>query len=122
MDSRPRAKDVEIGDHIFTDDGGGMTQRSLEYFDTLKGKLGRIIEININSKRNFCWEIFCDAGWIMLSGINSGYGGQGPNGSETILKLLGFKSTEPEDAAILASIFKKENIRINCRRRFDCYW
>ena len=122
MDSRPRAKDVEIGDHIFTDNGGGMTQRSLEYFDTLKGKLGRIIEININSKRNFCWEIFCDAGWVMLSGINSGYGGQGPNGSETILKLLGFKSTEPEDAAILASIFKKENIRINCRRRFDCYW
>ena len=122
MDSRPRAKDVEIGDHIFTDDGGGMTQRSLEYFDTLKGNLGRIIEININSKRNFCWEIFCDAGWVMLSGINSGYGGQGPNGSETILKLLGFKSTEPEDAAILASIYKKENIRINCRRRFDCYW
>lgn len=122
MDSRPRAKDVEIGDHIFTDDGGGITQRSLEYFDTLKGKLGRIIDININSDRNFCWEIFCDAGWVMLSGVNSGYGGQGPHGSETLLGLLGFKSTEPDDAVILASIFTKKNIKINCRRRMTCYW
>ena len=54
-------KEVEIGDHIFTDDGGGITQRTLEYFDTLKGNLGRIIEIHIDSDRNFCWEIFCDA-------------------------------------------------------------
>lgn len=112
-------KEVEIGDHIFTDDGGGITQRTLEYFDTLKGNLGRIIEIHIDSDRNFCWEIFCDAGWVLLSGVNSGYGGEGPNGSLKILDLLGFKKSDEE---ILKKIFTDKHIRIDCRRRSDCHW
>tara|TARA_Y100001951_G_scaffold85962_1_gene76132 strand:- start:215 stop:562 length:348 start_codon:yes stop_codon:yes gene_type:complete len=114
-----KIKEVEIGDHIFTDDGGGMTQRSLEYFDTLKGKLGRIIEIHIDSDRNFCWEIFCDAGWVLLSGVNSGYGGEGPHGSLKILDLLGFKKSDEE---ILKKIFTDKHIRIDCRGRSDCHW
>ena len=112
-------REVEIGDHIFTDDGGGMTQRSLEYFDTLKGKLGRIIEIHIDSDRNFCWEIFCDAGWVLLSGVNSGYGGEGPHGSLKILDLLGFKKPDEE---ILKKIFTDKHIRIDCRGRSGCRW
>ena len=112
-------KEVEIGDHIFTDDGGGMTQRTLEYFDTLKGNLGRIIEIHIDSDRNFSWEIFCDAGWVLLSGVSSGYGGEGPHGSLKILDLLGFKKSDEE---ILKKIFTDEHIKIDCRRRHDCHW
>ena len=112
-------KEVEIGDHIFTDDGGGITQRTLEYFDTLKGKLGRINEIHIDSDRNFCWEIFCDAGWVLLSGVNGGYVGEGPNGSLRILDLLGFKKPDEE---ILKKIFTDKHIRIDCRGRHDCHW
>ena len=114
--------EVEVGDHVFTDDGGGITQRSVEYFENLKGKLGRIIEININSERNFCWEIFCDAGWVLLSGVNSGYGGEGPHGSSKILIELGFTPSNEDDKVILDSIFSKENIKIDCRKRHDCKW
>ena len=84
--------------------------------------LTEIIEININSERNFCWEIFCDAGWVLLSGVNSGYGGEGPHGSSKILIELGFTPSNEDDKVILDSIFSKENIKIDCRKRHDCKW
>ena len=74
---------------VWQDGGHGITNKSLRYFDSLKGKLGRITNIHISFERQMSMEIDCEHGIVLLSGVNCGYGGEGPQGSIEILKRLG---------------------------------
>ena len=74
---------------VWQDGGHGITNKSLRYFDSLKGKLGRIDNIYIDRWRAMSMEINCENGIVLLSGVNCGYGGEGPHGSIEILKRLG---------------------------------
>ena len=111
-------EDFHKGDpKVYHDKGYGATQHSIEYFKKLKRKLGRIIEIRISTDRDFTMEIFCDAGWVLLSGCNCGYGGTGPHGTIEILRLLGFQKAERfED-----QVFSERNVVVDCRNR-HVYW
>ena len=101
---------------IYHDEGAGVTQMSVEYFTKLKGKLGRIYDIRVDSDREFSTEIFCDAGYVLLSGTNCGYGGTGPHGTVELLTMMGFKSEMFE-----RKIFENQSVRIDCRSKF-IYW
>ena len=78
---------------VWQDGGHGVTSKSLRYFDSLKGKLGRIRDVHIDKRRTMSMEIKCDHGVVLLSGCNCGYGGEGPHGSIEILKRMGVDET-----------------------------
>ena len=102
---------------VFHDGGAGVTNHSTEYFKKLKGKLGAIVEIRVSTDRDFTMEIFADAGWVLLSGCNCGYGGTGPHGTIEILRLLGFQHPERYEN----QVFNKDNVIIDCRG-LHAYW
>ena len=101
---------------IYHDEGAGVTQMSVEYFTKLKGKLGRITDIRVDSDREFSTEIYCDAGFVLLSGTNCGYGGTGPHGTVELLKMMGFKPEMFE-----RQVFENKSVRINCRDKL-IFW
>lgn len=105
-----------VHDKVYHDEGAGVTQMSVEYFKKLKGKLGKIIDIRVDSDREFSMEMYCDAGYVLLSGVNCGYGGTGPHGTVEILKMIGFKPEMYERI-----VFENQSVRINCRDKF-IYW
>jgi len=88
---------------VLTDEGEGVTQHSLDH---LKEWLRiyhdlQLVELHIDSKgRTFNTEIFGilpgnsygrtdpDSCVILLSGLNCGYGGEGPHGLKTALEWL----------------------------------
>ena len=74
---------------VWQDGGHGITNKSLRYFDSLKGKLGAIHKIHIDGDRQMSMEIEAINGVVLLSGVNCGYGGEGPHGTLTILEKLG---------------------------------
>ena len=78
---------------VWQDGGHGITSKSLRYFDSLKGKLGRIDDVHIDKRRTMSMEITCERGVVLLSGCNCGYGGEGPHGSIEILKKMGVEET-----------------------------
>ena len=102
---------------IFHDEGFGATQSSIKYFESLKGMLGQIIEINVSGNRHFTFELQCSAGFVLLSGCNCGYGGTGPHGTVQILQLLGFKDYKNYEE----QIFGENEVKIDCREK-GCFW
>lgn len=74
---------------IYHDDGYGVTEDSLKFFEGLKGKLGELLDIRIDQNRQFTMEIQGTHTITLLSGTNCGYGGTGPHGSLKILEMLG---------------------------------
>jgi hypothetical protein len=112
-------EDFHKGDpKVYHDGGAGATQHSIEYFKKLKGKLGRIVEIRVSTDRDFTMEIFSDAGWVLLSGCNCGYGGTGPHGTIEILRLLGFQNGGSDYER---EVFTERNVKIDCRD-YHVYW
>ena len=79
---------------VWQDGGHGITNKSLRYFDSLKGKLGAIHKIHIDGDRQMSMEIEAINGVVLLSGVNCGYGGEGPHGTLTLLKKLGVDNDE----------------------------
>ena len=78
----------------FVDKGYGVTEESIKFFKSLRGKIGQINQINIDSNREFDMELQCSAGTVLLSGVTCGYGGTGPHGTLKILEMLGLDSEE----------------------------
>lgn len=75
---------------IWHDGGLGHSSETLEYFDVIKKKLGKIKKVSIDDKRDFSMEIKCqDDRLVLLSGCGCGYLGTASRASETILKALG---------------------------------
>ena len=79
---------------VYHDDGDGVTEVSLDYFKTLKGKLGVIDSISIDADRLFTMEIRShtvrdyEVIITLLSGVSCGYRGTGPTGSQQIIEML----------------------------------
>ena len=79
---------------VYHDDGDGVTEVSLDYFKTLKGKLGVIDSISIDADRLFTMEIRShtvrdyEVIITLLSGVSCGYRGTGPTGSQRIIEML----------------------------------
>ena len=96
---------------VYSDKGYGVTSESIEYLETLKGKLGSIRQINIDQNREMSMEIVCEGGLVLLSGCNCGYGGTGPHGSVKVLELLGFNNPKRYEE----QIFGEESVRIEVR-------
>ena len=96
---------------VYSDKGYGVTEESLNYLKTLKGKLGNIKQISIDQKREMSMEIACENGLVLLSGCNCGYGGTGPHGSIKVLEELGF--TDPKRYE--EQIFGEDSVRIEVR-------
>jgi len=76
---------------IYHDEGGGVTEDSIEFFDKLKGKFGDVLDIHINQNRQYTMEIVGTHAVCLLSGVNCGYGGTGPHGTLRILEKLGVR-------------------------------
>ena len=94
----------------FADGGHGVTEESIKFFKTLRGKLGEIIQINIDSDREYDMEINCSAGIVLLSGVTCGYGGTGPHGTLKILEMIGVESDDYRQ-----KIFSKDHVKIDLR-------
>ena len=97
--------------NVYSDKGYGVTSESIEYLETLKGKLGSIRNINIDQNREMSMEIVCEGGLVLLSGCNCGYGGTGPHGSVKVLEVLGFNNPKRYEE----QIFGEECVRIEVR-------
>ena len=95
---------------IFHDEGNGVTEESLEYVESLKGKLGKVVDISIDKDREFAMEIKGRNYILLLSGLNCGYGGTGPHGTLKLLKDLGVRVAK-------SYITDNEHCYIDCRRR-----
>jgi len=89
---------------IIKDEGHGITEKSLEFWQVSKHRLGNILAVVVTAKpllveqRKDCGITYDveynftaqgTAGVIYLSGCNCGYGGEGPNGTAKILAELG---------------------------------
>ena len=77
---------------VWQDGGHGITNKSLRYFDSLKGKLGQIQMIHIDEARHMSMEIVSMNGVALFSGLGCGYGGVGPTGTLAMFKLLGINN------------------------------
>lgn len=110
---------------IYHDDGGGVTQRSLDYFKHNILKIGRIIQINVDQDREFSMEILGTKGIMLLSGCNCSYTGTGPHGTEKILRALGVDESdtyylengkkEKTDRSLMSMISSFSSLRIDFR-------
>lgn len=91
----------------YKDDGGGITERSLAFWDANKGKIGKVNAIEVGKEPlvkelgqegyevEYNMIITGTEGAIWLSGCACGYPGEGSTGTEKIFKDLGV-----QDAAI----------------------
>lgn len=99
------------------DDGGGITSKSLKFWNENKNNIGFVfgLEASVGAlhteKRTengvtyfveYNCKIYGYKGDILLSGCNCGYGGTGPNGTAKILAELGV----PIDKARTAMLYK----------------
>ena len=87
------------------DDGGGITERSLKFWNENKSKIGKVTHVEVSeeglqtedrkSESGITYPVEYNTmitgtqGSILLSGCNCGYGGEGPNGTAKILAELG---------------------------------
>ena len=101
--------------NVYSDKGYGVTEESIQYLETLKGKLGSIRNINIDQRREMSMEIVCEGGLVLLSGCNCGYGGTGPHGSIKVLKILGFKDPKKYEEQIFGEDCVRIEVRENVR-------
>ncbi len=77
------------------DRGGGITAESLDFFRRNRGVLGKIesVRCSFNGSGTIYNTVIVGITAIMhLSGLNCGYGGEGPHGLYTLLKELGLES------------------------------
>ena len=59
---------------------------------------------------------------LYVSGVSAGYGGEGPAGTITILKMLGFKFTALQEQTITETTFDSDGNRIEkIQLHFDKY-
>ena len=100
----------------FTDGGHGVTEESIKYFKKLRGKLGEIVQINIDSNREYDMEINCSAGLVLLSGVTCGYGGTGPNGTLKLLEMIGLDSEDYRQ-----KVFANNHVMIDLRDKREYY-
>ncbi len=75
---------------VYHDDGGGVTQRSLEYWKKTKQPDWQVRQVTCKNSGIFTTEVTCfdnehNLIVVLLSGMNCGYGGEGPHG---LLDLL----------------------------------
>lgn len=73
------------------DAGHGITDESLGYFERHKSELGEIREVScrFNDPSGYNVRVVGDNGEMLLSGLNCGYGGEGPHGLHTVLTQIG---------------------------------
>jgi len=100
----------------FVDKGYGITEESIKYFRTLRGKLGQVHQINIDDGREFDFELQCSAGTVLLSGVGCNYGGTGPHGTLKIIALLGL---DPENYR--HRVFGSSHVKIDLRGKMVYY-
>jgi hypothetical protein len=109
---------------ILKDDGGGITKRSLQFWEYNKATIGKIerIEFSLNPLAtitlseggfpytvDYTFKALGERGEIWLSGCNCGYGGEGPHGTKKILVELGIK----DDVADILVHGKYSNINMD---------
>ena len=100
---------------VIHDNGHGITAKSLEllsrYLPTIRDM--RPYEVVIDFDRIFRFEIKCLRGVVLLSGLNCGYGGEGPHGSVRALEMLIGRELTPEERAF---IFEHDHVVVDLRR------
>jgi len=76
---------------VLSDEGGGITEESLEYFSKHFIDIGRVFRITCSSDdRIYNTELEGEKGIMLLSGFSCGYSGTGPRGLYKLLILLGW--------------------------------
>ena len=101
---------------IYIEDSIGNTYKSLQYLARIlvRHPYMKIVSVSINNFTVFSFEVHAidqetdENIYILLSGLNCGYNGTGPNGSIEALKMLGI----PYDKFVEKSI-KSHDI---------CFW
>ncbi len=81
----------------YKDDGFGVTEFSLKFFERIRKNLGHVVEVTASFKplrttpEGSYYTILRDheGNEVWLSGCTAGYHGAGPNGTRKLLKLVG---------------------------------
>ena len=102
----------KVEEKTFVDGGHGVTADSIKYFKTLRGRLGEIVQINIDKNREYGLEINCSSGIVLLSGVTCGYGGTGPNGTLKLLEMIGLDSEDYRQ-----KVFSNNHVVIDLRSK-----
>jgi len=87
--------------YILHDNGYGITETSIQFFNKHRKLIGKVIRVSINKERVFAMEISGSNGVILLSGCTCGYGGTGPHGSIRILKSINPNFSREDEAKVL---------------------
>ena len=95
---------------VLYDDGGGITQQSVDYFRAKQHCLGMVLDVHISFYRTFPMEITGANAVMLLSGVNCGYSGEGTEGSISILRMLGLRNQ-----TIIEVVRLKRNVKISFR-------
>lgn len=82
---------------IYRDNGSGVTEESLRFWRNVKRKVGKVKLLICEEKwdeenrswREYNTRIVGENGEVWLSGLNCGYGGEGPHGLLRLLVELG---------------------------------
>lgn len=96
---------------IVTDDGAGHTKGSLEVLEQFLNSHPefRPIEMHVDAERAWS-EIYgtikdkdgqLDSVYILLSGLNCGYGGEGPHGTINAIRMMGYVPGDGQKLVIL---------------------
>ena len=81
---------------VYHDEGGGITQESLKFWQSIKQPGWRRFRITCHrysqcfNTEVTCWDFDNNYIIILLSGFSVGYGGEGPNGLVKLLADCGF--------------------------------
>ena len=102
--------------NLYQDDGGGITVKSLKFWDQHKKLIGKVNQIEADRdyiecerkpmtgggwlQKDYSVRITGNKGTILLSGCNCGYGGEGPNGTRQILEELGLTNEQARNLMI----------------------
>ncbi len=84
---------------VHHDEGGGITQRSLDYWKEIVQPEWRVHQVSCRQSGMFTTEVVCfDSDHnlivVLLSGMNCGYSGEGPRGLLTLLEDCGYQVTD----------------------------
>ena len=84
---------------VYHDEGGGITQLSLDYWRDIVQSDWRVHQVTCKQSGIFTTEVVCfDSDHnlivVLLSGMNCGYAGEGPHGLLTLLEECGYQVTD----------------------------
>jgi hypothetical protein len=111
MKGQNKIKSIQFvpGSHIVDSEYTGCTggtKPSLQFWDLIKGRIKPVVKARMMFNKTDWWRLILtteDNVEIELTGCAGGFHGEGPRGTQQILKDCGF-----DESAIEAVVFKQE--------------